>query len=160
MEGGDELEQFDNPQSHLQGKRIYGSVRIMAIRTEDIGNWFTRTWSDIGMMIERDGVRYDEAIDPTDKGRIYTETNEPIKGYVPMKYSTLSIKRELAALGKWDAAKALIEKNGAWDDYILANYLAETDRVFAAAKTAFVAAGILTQAQLNELLPKCVWTAE
>ena len=50
----------------------------MAIRTEDIGGGLTRTWSDIGMRIERDGVRYDEAIDPTDKGRTYTETDEPI----------------------------------------------------------------------------------
>ena len=50
----------------------------MAIRTEDIGGGLTRTWSDIGMKIERDGVRYDEAIDPTDKGRTYTETDEPI----------------------------------------------------------------------------------
>lgn len=50
----------------------------MAIKTEDIGGGLTRTWSDIGMMIERDGIRYDEAIDPTDKGRTYTETDEPI----------------------------------------------------------------------------------
>lgn len=50
----------------------------MAIRTEDIGGGLTRTWSDTGMKIERDGVRYDEAIDPTDKGRTYIETNEPV----------------------------------------------------------------------------------
>lgn len=50
----------------------------MAIRTEDIGGGLTRTWSDIGMRIERDGARYDEAIDPTDSGRTYTETTEPV----------------------------------------------------------------------------------
>ena len=50
----------------------------MAIRTEDIGGGLTRTWSDIGMRIERDGVRYDEAVDPADKGRTYTETDEPV----------------------------------------------------------------------------------
>ena len=50
----------------------------MAIKTEDIGGGLTRTWSDAGMKIERDGVRYDEAIDPTDKGRIYAETDEPV----------------------------------------------------------------------------------
>lgn len=38
-----------------------------------------RTYSDIGMKIERDGVRYDEAIDPADLGRAYTETDEPIE---------------------------------------------------------------------------------
>ena len=37
-----------------------------------------RTYSDKGMMIERDGVRYDEAIDPAELNRQYTETDEPI----------------------------------------------------------------------------------
>ena len=32
----------------------------------------------VAMMIERDGVRYSEAIDPLDSGRVYTETDEPI----------------------------------------------------------------------------------
>jgi hypothetical protein len=40
---------------------------------------FVKTYSDIGMMIERDGVRYSEAIDPAELGRKYTETDEPIK---------------------------------------------------------------------------------
>ena len=37
-----------------------------------------RTYSDAGFKIERDGVRYDEAVDPVELGRVYTETNEPI----------------------------------------------------------------------------------
>ena len=36
-------------------------------------------YSDSGYMIERDGVRYSEAVDPLDSGRLYTETDEPIK---------------------------------------------------------------------------------
>lgn len=39
---------------------------------------FVKTYSDIGMKIERDGVRYDEAIDPLGFNRQYTETDEPI----------------------------------------------------------------------------------
>jgi hypothetical protein len=39
---------------------------------------YIRTWSDINMMIERDGVLYEEAIDPIDSGRIYTETEQAI----------------------------------------------------------------------------------
>ena len=50
----------------------------MAIQTERLEGSLTRTWSDAGMRIERDGVRYDEAIDPTDRGRTYTETDEPV----------------------------------------------------------------------------------
>lgn len=47
-------------------------------RTREDGVELTRTWSDQGMMIERDGVRYSEAIDPAHLGRVYTETDEPI----------------------------------------------------------------------------------
>lgn len=39
---------------------------------------FTKTYSDSGYMVERDGVRYSEAIDPADISREYAETNEPI----------------------------------------------------------------------------------
>ena len=77
-----------------------------------------------------------------------------------MKYSTLSIKRELARLGKWESAKSLLEANGYWDDYVLANYLVETDSVFTIACAAMIANGIVTEEELKELLPKCVWTAE
>lgn len=48
--------------------------------TRDDGVVLNRTYSDLGMLIERDGVRYSEAIDPADLGRQYTETDEPIEG--------------------------------------------------------------------------------
>jgi hypothetical protein len=37
------------------------------------------TYSDAGMMIERDGARYSEAVDPMGSNRQYTETDEPIE---------------------------------------------------------------------------------
>lgn len=41
---------------------------------------FRRTYSDEGFMIERDGVRYSEAIDPIGfEDRVYTETEVKIK---------------------------------------------------------------------------------
>ncbi len=43
------------------------------------GRAFVKTYSDKGMMVERDGVRYSEAIDPAEFGRVYTETDEPIE---------------------------------------------------------------------------------
>lgn len=46
-------------------------------RTREDGVILDRTYSDIGMMIERDGVRYSEAIDPAELGRVYIETDEP-----------------------------------------------------------------------------------
>lgn len=50
-------------------------------KTREDGVVLNRTYSDIGMMIEREGVRYSEAIDPAELNRQYTETDEPIEGY-------------------------------------------------------------------------------
>lgn len=48
--------------------------------TQEInGVVYAYTYSNSGFMIERDGVRYSEAIDPLDSGRVYTETDEPIE---------------------------------------------------------------------------------
>lgn len=54
----------------------------MAIITEKAiinGIEFMHNYSDIGMKIERDGVRYDEAYDPMNASRVYVETDEPIE---------------------------------------------------------------------------------
>ena len=42
---------------------------------------FIKTYSDKGMMIERDGVQYSEAIDPIEfaEERVYVETDIPIE---------------------------------------------------------------------------------
>ena len=49
-------------------------------KTRTDGVVLNQTYSDIGMMIERDGVRYSKAIDPAELNRKYTETDEPIEG--------------------------------------------------------------------------------
>ena len=52
------------------------------IKTEMImvdGRQLRRTWSDAGFMIERDGARYSEAVDPLDSGRMYVETDDIIE---------------------------------------------------------------------------------
>lgn len=36
---------------------------------------FSRTYSSLGFLIERDGVRYAEAVDPIGSGREYIETD-------------------------------------------------------------------------------------
>jgi len=48
------------------------------IKTEIItinGTNYQRTYSDANLIIERDGARYEEAIDPIGSGREYTETD-------------------------------------------------------------------------------------
>lgn len=42
------------------------------------GRDFIRTWSDAGKRIEREGAVYDEAYDPAECERVYTETDEDI----------------------------------------------------------------------------------
>lgn len=54
----------------------------MAIITEQViinEREFMRTYSDAGYMIERDGARYSEAVDPLGTGRVYVETDELIE---------------------------------------------------------------------------------
>ena len=48
-------------------------------KTREDGVVLNRTYSDKGMMIEREGIRYEEAIDPAELNRRYTETDEPIE---------------------------------------------------------------------------------
>lgn len=51
------------------------------IKTEQVeinGTEFIKTYSDQGVMIEREGLVYSEAIDPIGSGRTYIETDMPI----------------------------------------------------------------------------------
>ena len=50
-------------------------TEIMTINGKD----FVKTWSDAGKMIERDGVLYEEAIDPAEFSRTYTESEQDME---------------------------------------------------------------------------------
>lgn len=61
-----------------------------------------RTYSDRGCMIERDGVRYSEAVDPAELNRQYTETDEPIPheyGYDPNTATEADYQNALRDMG-------------------------------------------------------------
>lgn len=47
--------------------------------TRSDGVVLNRTYSDAGMMIERDGVQYVEAVDPAELNRVYKETGVPVE---------------------------------------------------------------------------------
>lgn len=53
------------------------AIKTKYFKTRSDGVILDFTYSDLGVMIERDGVRYSEAIDPRELGRVYTETDEP-----------------------------------------------------------------------------------
>lgn len=52
---------------------------IVKENIEILGRAFTKQYSDSGFYIERDGVQYSEAIDPSEFGRTYTETDIPVE---------------------------------------------------------------------------------
>lgn len=57
---------------------------------------FTKTYSDSGFMVARDGAQYSEAIDPAEFGRTYTETDIPIEGETGLTVSdTLEMLSEM-----------------------------------------------------------------
>lgn len=75
------------------------------IQTETVtinNRQFLHTWSDADMKIIRDGVEYDEAYDPVDTGRVYTETQHLIETVTEdieelrEKYSALAERFNLA----------------------------------------------------------------
>lgn len=55
-------------------------------KTREDGVLLNRTFSDIGMMIEREGVHYSEAIDPVDSARTYIETDVPCEDATEADY--------------------------------------------------------------------------
>ena len=81
------------------------------IKTENItisGKPFIRTYSDDGMMIERDGIEYDEAYDPIDTGRVYTETNHIIENVTE---DIDELKQKYAdVVSKYNTAEARAER--------------------------------------------------
>lgn len=52
---------------------------IVKTTKEINGVEYDYTYSDSNMMLERNGARYSEALDPLNSGREYTETDEPIE---------------------------------------------------------------------------------
>lgn len=52
---------------------------IVKTTKEINGVEYDYTYSDAGMMIERNGAKYSEALDPLGSGREYTETDEVIE---------------------------------------------------------------------------------
>ena len=72
----------------------------MIIKTtkEINGVMYDYTYSDSGYMIERDGVRYSEAVDPIDSGRVYTETEELIEAEGSEEEQDISAEEALEIL--------------------------------------------------------------
>lgn len=93
------------------------------------------------------GHVYDTAIDVEGAPFTYEETAEMVTEAVK-KYSTLKIIRALGS--DWETYKAQLESAGVLDQFFAANYLLNTDPVFAA----FIAN---VPAELKARLDECIW---
>lgn len=78
------------------------------------GKQYLHTYSDDGKTILRDGIEYDDAYDPIETGRTYTETANFIEGTVEQlqaKYESLLSRYSIAErkAARLDTIKARIE---------------------------------------------------
>ena len=88
---------------------------------------------------------------------IYKVVDIPPEPAEVTRYSVRSIIRELKKADKFAAVRQLLEgANYDWD-FVGSNYLASDDPDFATMIGAVVQAGIMTQAELDAMLPKCLW---
>ena len=71
---------------------------IVQVKKEINGVMYDYTYSDSGYMIERDGVRYSEAVDLLDSGRVYTETEELIEAEGSEEEQDISAEEALEIL--------------------------------------------------------------
>lgn len=72
------------------------------------GRTFIHTYSDNSMKIIRDGIEYDEAYDPIDTGRVYTETEHIIE---TVTEDIEELKQKYAeAVSKYNSAEARAER--------------------------------------------------
>lgn len=76
----------------------------MIIQTTKEINGVVYDYAYSGYMIKRGGVRYSEAIDPLDSGRLYTETDEPID--VGTKEETMEDYKSALQILAWKRRRA------------------------------------------------------
>lgn len=76
------------------------AIIVEYYKTNAEGVVLNRTYSDAGLMIERDGVRYCEAIDPAELNRQYIETDELIDTrYDPSEATEADYQSALREMG-------------------------------------------------------------
>lgn len=78
----------------------------------------------------------------------------------PLRYSVVRIIEEMRALGKYERFREWLEDEKFDWDFIGANYLSANHQTFRSMCTALVDSGIVTKDQLNEMLPRCIWSAD
>ena len=84
--------------------------------------------------------------------RVYVEVANPPPA--PRRWSSLAIKRVLESRGSWAEVKGLLEAAGMYDDFLMADYIAEDDEAFLAARAQAVSLyGEETVAAILDTIP-------
>lgn len=128
----------------------------MAIVTETFDCGLVRTYSDDGVKIERDGVRYDEAVDPADSGRVYIETDEPVGE--PVRYSRWGIIKAIEKRGLADAFDEYLKNdNRAFRSFYGPEWFEANDERFREMVKTIRRSFELTDAQIAEILSESLY---
>lgn len=78
----------------------------------------------------------------------------------PIRYSVKKVIAALRTAGKWATVKSALIAANYYEEFLGSNYLAADDADFGAACAGLVAGGIVTQAELDAMLPNCHWEAD
>lgn len=73
---------------------------------------------------------------------------------LPTQYSKLAIVTASKAIGKWGELKSFIASAGMVDEWQACDYLSDEHELFASVTNAIVNSGLVTAAELNEILEK------
>ena len=95
--------------------------------------------------------------DPAEWARRYRQRQEETK-WQPRTFSKMKCVVALKAAGAWDQVKAWVIAANLYDEYLAAQDFKEDDPYFLQGKSAIQAQLGWTDAQVDELLAKCVAT--
>lgn len=83
----------------------------------------------------------------------YSRSFKPV---VPVEYSRRLLYREFVTLGAWDKVRDWMQSQGVWEDFLFATTLESDDALMVGAIKAIPGVIGITEAQLKEILSRCV----
>jgi len=80
----------------------------------------------------------------------------PVPSRAPRSFSVLKLKRAIESAGYWPQAKAYMESNGLWDDFVIAQVIKEDDPAFTNGLNSVKGLLKLSDAQVESVLSSCL----
>ncbi len=76
------------------------------------------------------------------------------------RYSVRAVIGELRASGAWQTVRQMLVASDYLDMFLASNYLSSVDQDFRSACAALVEHGVMTRAELDAMLARCLWSPE